>query len=86
MVCMDNEKEGLKRIFEGEVRRSIAKESAYPASHLATSVITFHVSNTSLITSWGIVTTAKVIVRLAIRLQTLRGEALRIVELEMLAR
>ncbi|XP_071867025.1 kinesin-like protein KIF9 [Bombus fervidus] len=60
VVCMDNEKEGLKRIFEGEVRRSIAKESAYPASHLATSVITFHVSNTSLITSWGIVTTAKV--------------------------
>ncbi|XP_076759089.1 kinesin-like protein KIF9 [Xylocopa sonorina] len=59
VVCVNNEKEGLKRIFEGESRRSIAKESNYPASHLASIVITFHVSNTSLITSWGVVTTAK---------------------------
>ncbi|KOC63690.1 Kinesin-like protein KIF9 [Habropoda laboriosa] len=60
MLSMDNEKEGLRRIFEGESRRLIVKGSTYPASHLATAVITFHVSNTSLITSWGVVTTAKV--------------------------
>ncbi|CAK9807741.1 Kinesin-like protein KIF9 [Anthophora quadrimaculata] len=59
MMSMDNEKEGLKKIFEGESRRLIVKGSTYPASHLATAVITFHVSNTSLITSWGVVTTAK---------------------------
>ncbi|KAK1125181.1 hypothetical protein K0M31_006521 [Melipona bicolor] len=60
MVCMNNEKEGLRNLFKGEVKRSIARDSAYPASHLATSVITFHVTNTSLVTSWGIVTTAKI--------------------------
>ncbi|CAL7938443.1 unnamed protein product [Xylocopa violacea] len=60
VVCMNDEKEGLKKIFEGEARRSIAKGSIYPASHLASSVITFHVSNMSLITSWGVVTTAKI--------------------------
>ena len=67
MVCMNNEKEGLRSLFKGEVRRSIARDSAYPASHLATSVITFHVTNTSLVTSWNIVTTAKVIIQLQIR-------------------
>ena len=64
---MNNEKEGLRSLFKGEVRRSIARDSAYPASHLATSVITFHVTNTSLVTSWNIVTTAKVIIQLQIR-------------------
>ncbi|CAK9796287.1 Kinesin-like protein KIF9 [Anthophora plagiata] len=59
IMSMDNEKEGLKKIFEGESRRLMVKGSTYPASHLATAVITFHVSNTSLITSWGVVTTAK---------------------------
>ncbi|XP_043518477.1 kinesin-like protein KIF9 [Frieseomelitta varia] len=60
VVCMNSEKEGLRNLFKGEVRRSIARNSAYPASHLATSVITFHVTNTSLVTSWGTVTTAKI--------------------------
>lgn len=63
MVPVDNENECLKKLFEGEIRRSIAIGSTYPASHLSMSVITFHVSNLSLITSWGIVTTAKVIIR-----------------------
>lgn len=60
MVCVNSEEEGLKKIFEGEFKRSITKGTTYPASHLATSVITIHVCNTSLITSWGTVTTAKV--------------------------
>ncbi|XP_031366960.1 kinesin-II 85 kDa subunit-like [Apis dorsata] len=60
MIPVDNENECLKKIFEGEIRRSIAIGSTYPASHLSMSVITFHVSNLSLITSWGIVTTAKI--------------------------
>lgn len=68
MVCTNSEKEGLRNLFKGEVRRSIARNSAYPASHLATSVITFHVTNTSLVTSWGTVTTAKVITRLVTRI------------------
>ena len=68
VVCTNSEKEGLRYLFKGEVRRSVARNSAYPASHLATSVITFHVTNTSLVTSWGSVTTAKVITQLQIRI------------------
>ncbi|XP_076678347.1 uncharacterized protein LOC143374251 isoform X2 [Andrena cerasifolii] len=59
MVNVDSEEEALRRIFEGEARRSIVKGSTYTASHLATAVITFHVSNISLNTSWNVVTTAK---------------------------
>ncbi|OAD53263.1 Kinesin-like protein KIF9, partial [Eufriesea mexicana] len=60
VVCVNSEEEGLKKIFEGEFRRSITKGSTYPESHLATSVITIHVSNTSLITSWSTVAAAKI--------------------------
>lgn len=60
MIPVNDENECLKKLFEGEIRRSIAIGSTYPASHLSMSVITFHVSNLSLITSWGIVTTAKI--------------------------
>lgn len=63
VIPVNDENECLKKLFEGEIRRSIAIGSTYPASHLSMSVITFHVSNLSLITSWGIVTTAKVITR-----------------------
>nr|XP_012136244.1 PREDICTED: kinesin-like protein KIF6 isoform X2 [Megachile rotundata] len=59
MVLVENEEEALRKIFEGEVRRSTVKGSRYSVSHLATAVITFHVSNISLITSWGTVTMAK---------------------------
>lgn len=60
MVNVDSEEAALRRIFEGEARRSIVKGSTYTASHLATAVITFHVSNVGLNTSWNVVTTAKV--------------------------
>ncbi|XP_016771976.2 kinesin-like protein KIF9 [Apis mellifera] len=60
VIPVNDENECLKKLFEGEIRRSIAIGSTYPASHLSMSVITFHVSNLSLITSWGIVTTAKI--------------------------
>ncbi|XP_043265653.1 kinesin-like protein KIF9 [Colletes gigas] len=61
MVSVNTEEEALRKIFEGEVRRSVVKGSTYLTSHLATAVITVHATNISLITSWGIVTTAKVI-------------------------
>ncbi|XP_054011616.1 kinesin-like protein KIF9 [Hylaeus anthracinus] len=60
MVGIDTEEEALKMIFEGEVRRSFVKGSTYLASHLATAVITIHATNIGLITSWGVVTTAKI--------------------------
>ncbi|XP_076547082.1 kinesin-like protein KIF9 isoform X2 [Osmia lignaria lignaria] len=59
VVMVENAEEALRKVFEGEVRRSSVKGSTYPVSHLATALITFHVSNISLITSWGTVTTAK---------------------------
>lgn len=57
---MKNQEIALKKLFEGETRRSMITGSVYPASHLGTAVITFHVSSTSLITSWAVVATAKV--------------------------
>ncbi|XP_076240952.1 kinesin-like protein KIF9 [Calliopsis andreniformis] len=56
---VDSEEEALRKIFEGESRRSMVKGSTYSTSHLATSVITIHVSNISLDTSWDVMTTAK---------------------------
>lgn len=57
---VENEDETLKKVLEGEARRSVVKDTMYPVSHLGAAVITFHVSNTSLIKSQAIVTTAKV--------------------------
>lgn len=58
---VENEEEALRKVFEGEGRRSIVKGTVYPVSHLGAAVITIHVSNTSLIKSQAIVATAKVI-------------------------
>lgn len=60
IINVNNQETALKKLFEGETRRSIVTGSFYPASHLGTAVITLHVSNTSLITSWAIVATAKI--------------------------
>ncbi|KAG7190142.1 hypothetical protein KM043_006273 [Ampulex compressa] len=55
-----NEEEGLKRIFRAEARRSAVRGSTYSTSHLGTALITFHVSNASLIPSWPIVASSKI--------------------------
>ncbi|KAI4504487.1 hypothetical protein M0802_000037 [Mischocyttarus mexicanus] len=60
IINMNNQETALKKLFEGETRRSMVTGSFYPASHLGTAVITLHVSNTSLITSWAVVATAKI--------------------------
>lgn len=60
MASVNTEEEALKKIFEGELRRSIVRGTTYLTSHLSTAVITVHATNISLITSWGVVTTAKV--------------------------
>lgn len=60
IVDVENEDETLKKVLEGEARRSVVKDTMYPVSHLGAAVITFHVSNTSLIKSQAIVTTAKI--------------------------
>nr|XP_050856647.1 kinesin-like protein KIF9 isoform X1 [Vespula vulgaris] len=60
IINMKNQETALKKLFEGETRRSMITGSVYPASHLGTAVITFHVSSTSLITSWAVVATAKI--------------------------
>lgn len=57
---VENEDETLRKVLEGETRRSIMKGTMYPVSHLGAAVITFHVSNASLIKSQAIVATAKV--------------------------
>lgn len=57
---VENEDETLRKVLEGEAKRSISKGTMYPISHLGAAVITFHVSNTSLIKSQAIVATAKV--------------------------
>ncbi|XP_014487542.1 PREDICTED: uncharacterized protein LOC106751216 [Dinoponera quadriceps] len=59
-VDVQNEPQALKRLFEGEARRSIVMAATYPVSHLAAAVITFHASNTSLIMSRAVVATAKI--------------------------
>ncbi|KAK2584387.1 hypothetical protein KPH14_006772 [Odynerus spinipes] len=60
IMNMKNQKATMKKLFEGEARRSTVTGSMYPSSHLGTAVITFHVSNTSLIASWAVVATAKI--------------------------
>jgi len=58
---VENEEETLRKILEGEGKRSIAKGTMYPISHLGAAVITIHISNMSLIKSQAIIATAKVI-------------------------
>ncbi|XP_018316499.1 kinesin-like protein KIF9 isoform X1 [Mycetomoellerius zeteki] len=60
IVDVENEKETLKKVLEGEGRRSIVRSTIYPVSHLGAAVITIHVSNASLIKSQAIVATAKI--------------------------
>ncbi|XP_032675360.1 kinesin-like protein KIF9 [Odontomachus brunneus] len=55
-----SEPEALRRLFEGEARRSTVTGATYPVSHLGAAVITFHVSNTSLIISQAVVAVAKI--------------------------
>ncbi|XP_011871780.1 PREDICTED: kinesin-like protein KLP1 [Vollenhovia emeryi] len=59
-VNVESEEEILKKILEGEARRSIMKGVVYPVSHLGAAVITIHVSNASLIKSRATVATAKI--------------------------
>ncbi|EFN78196.1 Kinesin-like protein KIF9 [Harpegnathos saltator] len=59
-VSTKSEPEALRKLFEGEARRSTTTAASYPVSHLGTAVITFHVSNTSLIVSQAVVATAKI--------------------------
>jgi len=56
-----NEEETLRKVLEGEGKRSIVKGTTYPISHLGAAVITIYVSNMSLIKSQAIIATAKVI-------------------------
>ncbi|XP_012542101.1 kinesin-like protein KLP1 [Monomorium pharaonis] len=58
-VDLENEKKTLRKVLEGEARRSVVKGSVYP-SHLGAAVITIHVSNASLIKSQAFVATAKI--------------------------
>jgi len=58
---VENEEETLRKVLEGEGKRSIVKGTIYPISHLGAAVITIHVSNMSLIKSQAIIATAKVI-------------------------
>ncbi|XP_025268318.1 kinesin-like protein KIF9 [Camponotus floridanus] len=60
IVNVENEDETLRKILEGEARRSIVKNTMYPVSHLGAVVITFHVSNASLIKSQAFVATSKI--------------------------
>ncbi|XP_025075626.1 kinesin-like protein KIF9 [Pogonomyrmex barbatus] len=60
MVNVENEEEALRKVLEGEIRRSITKSAMYPVSHLGAAVITIHVSNASLIKSQAIIATAKI--------------------------
>ncbi|XP_072759170.1 kinesin-like protein KIF9 [Anoplolepis gracilipes] len=60
IVDVENEDETLRKVLEGEARRSIVKDTMYPVSHLGAAVITFHVSNMSLIKSQAVVATAKI--------------------------
>ncbi|XP_078033267.1 kinesin-like protein KIF9 [Augochlora pura] len=59
VVPVENEGQALRMIFEGEVRRSIVRGTTYPMSHVNTSVITIHATNTSLVTSGNVFTRAK---------------------------
>ncbi|XP_046436004.1 kinesin-like protein KIF6 [Neodiprion fabricii] len=59
-VPVNSEDETLKKIFEGEARKSIEQGETYDASHQGTSILTFHVSNTSLITSWAVATHSRI--------------------------
>jgi len=58
---VENEEETLRKVLEGEGKRSIVKGTIYPISHLGATVITIHISNMSLIKSQAIIATAKVI-------------------------
>jgi len=58
---VENEEETLRKVLEGEGKRSIVKGTIYPISHLGAAVITIHISNMSLIKSQAIIATAKVI-------------------------
>ncbi|XP_077266857.1 kinesin-like protein KIF9 [Temnothorax americanus] len=60
VVDAENVEETLRKILEGEARRSIVKGTMYPVSHLGVAVITIHVSNASLIKSQAVVATAKI--------------------------
>ncbi|XP_048507241.1 kinesin-like protein KIF9 [Athalia rosae] len=60
LASVNSEDETLKTIFEGEARKEIGKGTNYEASHRCTSVLTFHVENTSLITSRAVASHAKV--------------------------
>lgn len=57
---VENEEKTLRKILEGEARRSTVKGATYPISHLGAAVITIHVSNASLIKSQATVATARV--------------------------
>ncbi|XP_046492963.1 kinesin-like protein KIF9 [Neodiprion pinetum] len=60
ILPVNSEDETLKKIFEGEARKSIEQGETYDASHQGTSILTFHVSNTSLITSWAVATHSRI--------------------------
>ncbi|XP_015437929.1 PREDICTED: kinesin-like protein KIF6 [Dufourea novaeangliae] len=60
VVRVENEEQALRKLFEGESKRSTVLGSTYPASHLASAVITIHATNISLVTSHGVVTKAKI--------------------------
>ncbi|XP_071573215.1 uncharacterized protein, partial [Temnothorax nylanderi] len=60
VVDAENVEETLRKILEGEARRSIVNGTMYPVSHLGAAVITIHVSNASLIKSQAVVATAKI--------------------------
>ncbi|XP_076651239.1 uncharacterized protein LOC143358174 [Halictus rubicundus] len=56
---VESQEQAVRKIFEGEIRRSIVKGPTYPDSHLATAVITVHATNASLVTSGYAFTKAK---------------------------
>ncbi|XP_043273332.1 kinesin-like protein KIF9 [Venturia canescens] len=59
-VTITNEKVALQHVFQGEGRRAQAERSEYPVCNLGTSVITLHIRNTSLITSWAVDSSATI--------------------------
>ncbi|XP_066598797.1 kinesin-like protein KIF9 [Prorops nasuta] len=57
---LSNENDAIKKLFLGEVRRSFVEGSSYPIAHLGSAVITFHLTNKSLVPPYGDATIAKV--------------------------
>ena len=59
-MAIKTEEDALQYIFRGEARRALGESSIYPACHLGTAVISFHVYNTSLITSRAVISESMV--------------------------